>query len=52
LYSPKVISDLGLTPIGKANMISASHVIATNKYIFTIGFIFAAQQPGGLVQGR
>jgi hypothetical protein len=51
--SPKVVSDLGLMPIGKADMISASHVTVTNKYIFTVGFIVgAAQQPSGNIQGQ
>jgi hypothetical protein len=42
--SPKVVNDLGLVPVGKANMISASHVTATNQYIFAVGMPVGVQQ--------
>ncbi len=31
-------------PVGKVNMISASHVTPTNQYIFSIGFPLGLQQ--------
>jgi hypothetical protein len=42
--SPKLVKDLGLSPIGKVNMISASHVTPTNQYIFAVGFPTGMQQ--------
>jgi hypothetical protein len=50
--SPRIVKDVGLTPIGKVNMISASHVVAANQYIFCVGFpIGMQQQPTGTVSG-
>lgn len=51
--SQKVVSDLKLTPIGKAQMISASHVVAANQYLFTVAVPTGLQQQStGLVSGN
>jgi len=50
--SPKVVTDLGLAPIAKVDMISASHVAPTNQYIFSVGFpIGVMQAPTGVIAG-
>jgi hypothetical protein len=50
--SPKVVTDLGLAPVGKVPMISASHVTPTNQYIFWVGMPIGFQQaPTGSVSG-
>jgi Aspartyl protease len=51
--SPKIVADLNLVPVGKANMISASHVTPANQYFFSVGFpIGLAQTPTGLMSGN
>ena len=51
--SPKIVSELGLNPVGKVNMISASHVVPTNQYIFSIGFPTGMQQDAtGTISGN
>ncbi len=51
--SPAAVNHLGLSPIGKAQMISASHVVPANQYRFAVGFPLAVQQnPSGIMFGQ
>ena len=47
----RVVSEVGLSPIGKRDMISASHVTSTNNYLFQLGIPSLSQQPTGQVAG-
>jgi Aspartyl protease len=48
----KVVQDIGLTPKGKRGMISASHTVTVNTYLFSIGFpMGVAPDPRGTASG-
>ena len=50
---PNVISDANLFPVGKCQMISASHVVEVNQYRFVVGLPMGMQQqPNGLMAGN
>ena len=51
--TPTVVAAVGLSPIGKREMISASHVVSTNNYLFNLGLpTDLSQQPTGQVSGN
>jgi hypothetical protein len=51
--TPRVVQETGLVPIGKRDMVSASHVTPTNNYLFSLGLLAGGlqQQPTGEVSG-
>jgi hypothetical protein len=50
--APKVVQETGLLPIGKRDMVSASHVTPTNNYLFNLGLAAGLQQqPTGEISG-
>lgn len=51
--SRKVISDIGLSPIGRQRVGHAQGSGATNQYQFQVAFVFpTAQAPSGVVQAN
>lgn len=49
----KVVQDVGLTPKGRRPMLSASHTVTVNTYLFSIGFpMGVAPDPRGTVSGN
>ncbi len=51
--STKVVNDVGLTPKGKRPMVSASHTVTANTYLFSVGFPMGiAPDPRGTVSGN
>ena len=51
--STKVVQAVCLTPKGKRPMLSASHIVTANTYLFSIGFPMGiAPDPRGTVSGN
>jgi len=51
--SQKVVREMGLTPVGKCQMISASQVVEVNQYPFVVALPMGLQQlPNGMMNGN